>query len=83
MTSYTLTTELAHEALTAEPFIAAVLPCNVVVCAADDATTIVEAFHQDAMMGLADNPAPLTVAADARQRIIAALASLDSPEGDD
>ena len=73
---------LAHEALTAEPSIAAVLPCNVVVRAVDDATTVVEAFDPDAMMGLADNPALHAVAADARQRITAALASLDSLEGD-
>ena len=58
------------------------LPCNVVVRAVDVATTIVEAFDPDAMMGLAENDALRTVAADARQRITAALASLDSPEGD-
>jgi len=73
---------LAYEALTAEPSIAAVLPCNVVVRAVDDRTTIVEAFDPDAMMGLADNDALRTVAADAKQRITAALASLDSREGD-
>jgi uncharacterized protein (DUF302 family) len=73
---------LAHEALSAEPSIAAVLPCNVVVRAVDDSTTVVEAFDPDAMMGLADNEALHTVAADAKQRITAALASLRSPEGD-
>jgi uncharacterized protein (DUF302 family) len=73
---------LAYEALTAEPSIAAVLPCHVVVRAVDDRTTIVEAFDPDAMMGLADNDALRTVAADAKQRITAALASLDSREGD-
>ena len=73
---------LAYEALTAEPSIAAVLPCNVVVRAVDDVTTVVEAFDPDAMMGLADNDALRTVAADAKQRITAALASLDSIEGD-
>ena len=73
---------LAHEALAAEPSIAAVLPCNVVVRAVDDATTVVEAFDPDAMMGLADNQALHTVAADAKQRITAALASLRSPEED-
>ena len=72
---------LAYEALSAEPSIAAVLPCNVVVRAVDDATTIVEAFDPDAMMGLADNDALRTVAADAKQRITAALASLDSLDG--
>lgn len=73
---------LAHEALAAEPSIAAVLPCNVVVRAVDDTTTVVEAFDPDAMMGLADNEALHTVAADAKQRITAALASLHSPEED-
>ena len=73
---------LAYEALTAEPSIAAVLPCNVVVRAVDEDTTIVEAFDPDAMMGLADNDALRTVAADARQRLTAALTSLDSPEGE-
>jgi uncharacterized protein (DUF302 family) len=69
---------LAYGALTAEPSIAAVLPCNVVVRAVDDATTVVEALDPDAMMGLADNDALRTVAADAKQRLTAALAALDS-----
>ncbi|MGN0064989.1 MAG: DUF302 domain-containing protein [Nocardioides sp.] len=70
---------LAHEALAAEPSIAAVLPCNVVVRSVDDDTTVVEAFNPDAMMGLADNAALHTVAADAKQRLTAALASLEAP----
>ena len=74
---------LAYEALGSEPSIAAVLPCNVVVRAVDDTSTVVEAFDPDAMMGLADNPALHAVAADAKERITAALASLDSSEGDD
>jgi uncharacterized protein (DUF302 family) len=73
---------LAYEALTAEPSIAAVLPCNVVVRALDENTTIVEALDPDAMMGLAHNQALSTVAADAKQRLTAALTSLDSSEGD-
>ncbi|WP_110182645.1 DUF302 domain-containing protein [Nocardioides solisilvae] len=74
---------LAYEALTAEPSIAAVLPCNVVVRAVDEATTAVEAFDPDAMMGLADNAALHAVAADAKQRITAALAALDAAETED
>ncbi len=58
------------------------LPCNVVVRALDDDTTIVEAFDPDAMMGLADNDALRAVAADAKQRLTAALDALDPPEGD-
>ena len=50
---------LAYEAITVDPSIAAVLPCNVVVRSLDDATTLVEAFDPDAMMGLADNDATI------------------------
>jgi uncharacterized protein (DUF302 family) len=67
---------LAYEAMTAEPSIAAVLPCNVVVRAVDDHTTVVEAFDPDAMMGLADNDALQSVAVDAKQRLTAALDAL-------
>lgn len=67
---------LAYQALNVDPSIAAVLPCNVVVRALDDATTIVEAFDPDAMMGLADNEALHAVAADAKERLTAALAAL-------
>lgn len=67
---------LAYEALTVDPSIAAVLPCNVVVRALGDQTTLVEAFDPDAMMGLADSDALDAVAADAKQRLIAALAAL-------
>ncbi len=73
--------DLAYQALTAEPSIAAVLPCNVVVRAVDEDRTIVEAFDPDAMMGLADNDALSTIATDAKQRLTAALAALDAAEG--
>jgi len=67
--------QLAHEALGIDPSIAAVLPCNVVVRALDDQTTIVEAFDPDAMTQLAGE-ALRDVAADAKQRLTAALAAL-------
>lgn len=70
---------LAYQALQAEPSIAAVLPCNVVVRSLDDHSTIVEAFDPDAMMGLADSDALNGVATDARTRLVAALAAL-TPE---
>jgi uncharacterized protein (DUF302 family) len=69
--------QLAHQAIEAEASIAAVLPCNVVVRAAGEATTVVEAFDPDAMMGLAGSSQTLqTVAADAKTRLNAALANL-------
>ena len=67
---------LAYEALRVDPSIAAVLPCNVVVRSVDERTTVVEAFDPDAMMGLADNDALDSVAADAKRRLTAALAAL-------
>jgi uncharacterized protein (DUF302 family) len=67
---------LAYEAIQVDPSIAAVLPCNVVVRSLDARTTIVEAFNPDAMLGLSDNAGLDTVAADAKQRLTAALAAL-------
>ena len=67
---------LAYEAIQVDPSIAAVLPCNVVVRTVGEATTVVEAFDPDAMMGLADNGGLDSVAADAKQRLTAALAAL-------
>ncbi|GAA2140772.1 DUF302 domain-containing protein [Nocardioides koreensis] len=67
--------QLAHQALQIDPAIATVLPCNVAVRAVDESTTVVEAFDPDAMTRLAGD-ALCDVAADARQRLGAALATL-------
>ena len=67
---------LAYEAIQAEPSIAAVLPCNVVVRFLDEATTVVEAFDPKAMMLLADNDSLREVAEDAARRLAAAFTSL-------
>lgn len=67
---------LAYEAIQAEPSIAAVLPCNVVVRSLDDETTLVEAFDPEAMMGLADDASLHKVAEDAKQRLASAFAAL-------
>jgi uncharacterized protein (DUF302 family) len=71
---------LAYEAIQVDPSIAAVLPCNVVVRSLDATTTLVEAFDPDAMMGLADTGALDAVAADAKQRLTAALAALSEED---
>lgn len=72
--------QLAHQAMQADPSIAALLPCNVVVRALDDTTTSVEAFDPDAMMSFAGGAgeALRSVAADARQRLTTALAGLEN-----
>lgn len=60
---------LAHQALLADPSIAALLPCNVVVRTLDVETTLVEAFDPAFMAGMADSEAVRTVATDARERL--------------
>ena len=67
---------LAYDAIQVDPSIAAVLPCNVVVRSVGEGTTVVEAFDPAVMMGMSDQAALGRVAADARQRITAALAAL-------
>lgn len=69
---------LAYEAIQADPSIAAVLPCNVVVRSLGESTTLVEAFDPEAMMGLADLEALEKVAGDAKGRLQAAFAALGS-----
>lgn len=69
---------LAYKAVQADPSVGALLPCNVVVRAQDDATTLVEALDPDVMMSVADTAELKEVAADARQRLAAALESLSS-----
>ena len=68
--------ELAHRALSATPSLGALLPCNVVVRTAPDGRTVVEAIDPDAMARLEDSPVVHQVAAEARQRLRAALDAL-------
>ena len=68
--------ELAHRAIEAEPSIAALLPCNVVVRDGGSGCTVVEAADPDAMMQFAGGGSLREVAAEARQRLGAALAAL-------
>lgn len=77
--------QLAHQAIQVDPAIATLLPCNVVVRAVDDTTSVVEAFDPQAMTTLgggdAAGEALREVATDARERLGAMLARLT--EGDD
>ncbi|PKW26850.1 DUF302 domain-containing protein [Phycicoccus duodecadis] len=67
---------LAHAALQAEPSIGLLLPCNVVVRAADADHTLVEAMDPMVMVTMTSNDALAAVAGDARERLTAALDSL-------
>jgi uncharacterized protein (DUF302 family) len=65
--------QLAHEAMSAAPSIAALLPCNVVVRDAGDGVTVVEMIDPHVMAQLEDQPVIAEVAAEARTRLRAAL----------
>ncbi|HET8987044.1 MAG TPA: DUF302 domain-containing protein [Humibacillus sp.] len=67
---------LAHAALQAEPSIGLLLPCNVVVRAADEGHTVVEAIDPSSMVRITGNDGLADVAADARERLGRALESL-------
>jgi uncharacterized protein (DUF302 family) len=67
---------LAYAAVQAEPSIGLLLPCNVVVRAVDDNTTLVEAMDPAVMLTVTRNEKLTDVAADARERLTAALAAL-------
>lgn len=71
---------LALAALTAEPSIGLLLPCNVVVRAESGSRTLVEVMDPAAMMGMTGNADLNAVADDARERLNNALSALgDTP----
>jgi uncharacterized protein (DUF302 family) len=67
---------LAYEAIQADPSIATMLPCNVVVRALDEVTTSVQAFDPRAMSRIVQSSALEPVASDAHRRLAATLDSL-------
>ena len=71
--------QLAYQAIQAEPAIATVLPCNVVVRSIDENTCVVEAFDPAAMIRISDNETLKSVADDARARLAAAMDSMTNP----
>jgi uncharacterized protein (DUF302 family) len=71
---------LAHAALQAVRWVGLVLPCKVVVRAVAHDTTLVQALDPAVMVGLTGNEALAPVAAEAGQRLAAALAAL-TPAG--
>lgn len=70
--------QLAHQALQAEPSIAALLPCNVVVRSVGEMTTVVEAFDPAMMTSFVAEPSDAlrAVSEDARARLVSALAAV-------
>lgn len=74
--------QLAHRALEADPRIATMLPCNVVV-AAEGEETRVEIFDPAAMTSFSSDVGVAEVAADARQRLTGMLEALTEEKKDD
>ena len=67
--------QLAHRALGADPRVATLLPCNVVV-RVDDGHTIVEALDPQVMATVTGEPGLAEIAHDAGRRVQAALDTL-------
>ena len=74
-------TQLAHQALQAEPSIAALLPCNVVVRSVGEKATVVEAFDPAMMTSFVAEPSEAlrAVSEDARARLLTALSAVAAP----
>ena len=68
---------LAHRALTVEPSVGALLPCNVVL-REQDGRTIVEAMDPGAVLGVVESSAIEPIALEARERLLRVIDSLES-----
>lgn len=64
--------ELAHRALSADPYIGLLLPCNVIVMEAADATTVSIADPR-AMFRIVEKPELATIADEAEEKLKRAL----------
>lgn len=67
---------LAHKALSAEREIGLLLPCNVIVYEGDDGRTQVSALNPMVALGLVDNPALETLAAQVTEKLQRAIENL-------
>ena len=68
---------LAHKALSAEPQIGLLLPCNVVVQEASEGGVTISIADPRAMFSLVNNPLLAPVVEDSEQRLRRVIASLD------
>ena len=68
--------QFAHRALTAEPQIGALLPCNVVVRTDDAGKTVVEVMDPQAVLQLVARPEIEEIAREVRKRLERVLAAV-------
>ena len=69
---------LAHQAISVDPSIGLLLPCNVVVRSIDDENTLVQAMDPNVMVTATGNEGLAPVAEQARRRLTAALSALSA-----
>ena len=74
--------QLAHRALEADPRVATMLPCNVVVADAGEGCTRVEVFDPAAMVAFSDAPDLAPVADEARERLSGMIKALTGERED-
>lgn len=67
---------LAHQALTAEPSVGLLMPCNVVVRQTEAGRVVVELLDPVPLLALAENPALATLSATVREKLERVLAAL-------
>jgi len=73
--------ELAHEALSEEIELGALLPCNVVVYETDEGDVVVSAVDPKQLLSITDNTALDAIASDVSERFERVLAAVgDGPE---
>ncbi|MFH2010296.1 MAG: DUF302 domain-containing protein [bacterium] len=60
---------LAHKALTGEPMIGLLLPCNVIVFEEDDGTVTVSAVNPAEMFKVVDNPGVASIATQVGEKL--------------
>lgn len=72
---------LAHRALTADPSVGALLPCNVVV-RTDGDQTVVEAMDPRAALGLIESAEMTAVAAEAREKLVRVVETIEARFGE-
>jgi uncharacterized protein (DUF302 family) len=73
--------QLAHKALSLEPDIGLMLPCNVVVYEEAPGTAVVEAVSPRAALGVVDSPALREVADEAEAGLTAAMDAVVAKAG--
>jgi uncharacterized protein (DUF302 family) len=69
---------LAHQAISAEPEIGLLLPCNVVVRALENDNTRVSFMDPEAVLQLVDQPGVDVLAADVKARLLRVMAAVST-----